>query len=98
MPLAGRMVIQSRAHGYEDVQLEVMNMLITEWKMEDALAVRYEEGMEDGLERGIEKGIERGRDEGREDIARNALAKGVPLELIHDITGLDMDTIKNLSS
>ena len=68
--------------GHEDAELEVMNMLITEWKMEDALAVRYEEGMEDG----------------KEDIARNALAKGIPVELIHDITGLDMDTIKNLST
>ena len=30
------------------------------------------------------------------EIARNALAKGVSLELIHDITGLDMENIKNL--
>ena len=56
-------------------------MLITEWKMEDALAVRYEEGME----------------RGREDTARRALAKGVSLELIHEITGLDMEAIKNLA-
>ena len=63
-------------------------MLITEWKMEDALAVRYEEGREEGREEGMERG--------REDTARNALAKGVPLELIHDITGLDIEIIKNL--
>ena len=61
---------------------EVMNMLITEWKMEDALAVRYEEGQEDE----------------RENIARNALAKGIPVELIHDITGLDIETIKTLQA
>jgi predicted transposase YdaD len=61
---------------------EVMNMLMTEWKMEDALAVRYEEG----------------REEGREEIARNALAKGVSVELIHSITGLDIEAIKNLSA
>ena len=60
---------------------EVMNMLITEWKMEDALAVRFEEGREDGLE----------------EVARNALANGLSLEIIHTITGLDMDTIKSLS-
>jgi hypothetical protein len=59
---------------------EVMNMLITEWKMEDALVVRYEEGKE----------------EGREEIARNALAKGIPVELIQAITGLDIEVIKNL--
>ena len=28
---------------------EVQNMLITEWNMDDALAVRYEEGMEEGM-------------------------------------------------
>ena len=73
---------------------EVMNMLITEWKMEDALAVRFEEGREEGWEEGREEGWE----EGRTDIVRNALAKGVPLELIHDITGLDIEKIKSLSA
>ena len=72
---------------------EVMNMLITEWKMEDALAVRFEEGREDGLE----KGREEGREDGLEEVARNALANGLSLEIIHTITGLDMDTIKSLS-
>ena len=57
-----------------------MNMLMTEWKMEDALMVRYEEGLEEGLEI----------------TARNALAKGVPLELICEITGLDMEMIEKL--
>jgi len=37
---------------------EVMNMLMTEWNWDDALAVRYEEGMEDGVEKGIKKGRE----------------------------------------
>ena len=33
-------------------------MLFTKFNMEDALAVRYEEGVEDGIEQGIEeKGI-----------------------------------------
>jgi hypothetical protein len=35
-------------------------------------------------------------EEGREEIARNALDKGIPVELIHDITGLDIETIKGL--
>jgi predicted transposase/invertase (TIGR01784 family) len=43
---------------------------------------------DDGLEKGLEKG--------REETARNALAKGLPMELIHEITGLDMETIKSL--
>ena len=49
-----------------------------------------------GLNYARHEGEERGRILGREEIARKALAKGIPLELIHDITGLDLDSIKNL--
>jgi hypothetical protein len=59
---------------------EVMNMLMTEWNWDDALAVRFEEGREEGL---IET-------------ARKALASGATAEFVHNITGLDMETIQNL--
>jgi hypothetical protein len=45
-----------------------------------------EKGMEKGLERGVEK------------VARSALAKGMSLKMICDITGLDMETLKNLAA
>jgi len=61
---------------------EVLNMLYTEWNMDDALAVAREEG---GEERDIA-------------IARNALAEGLSPEFIHKITGLDMKTIIELKS
>ena len=81
-----------------------MNMLILDWNMEDALAVRYEEGIEKGIEEGIEKGIEKGIEEGIkegiekgiETTARNALAKGFLPDAVSDITGLDIETIKKL--
>ena len=60
-------------------------MLITEWNLEDAKAVWYEEG------------LEKGREEGMETAARNALAKGLPVEMIHEITGLDIEAIKRLA-
>ena len=44
---------------------------------------------DDGLAKGIEKG--------REETARNALAKGMPLELVQDITGIDAETLKSLA-
>jgi predicted transposase/invertase (TIGR01784 family) len=69
---------------------EVMNMLLTEWNMEDALAVRFEEGME--------KGIEEGWSKGRIEIARNALIQGMPLEIISAITGLELAAIKELAA
>jgi predicted transposase/invertase (TIGR01784 family) len=59
---------------------EVLNMLYKEWNMDDALAVRYEEGQE----------------EAKESIARNLLAKGSSPEFVSDITGLDIETIENL--
>jgi len=65
---------------------EVFNMLLTEWNWDDALEVRFEEGWE------------RGRGERDLELACNALAKGYSLEQIHDITGLDIETIKRLQS
>jgi len=63
-------------------------MLYMEWDQEEALAVRYEEGIEQGIEQGIGQGLEK--------TARNALAEGVPVELVQKITGLDLETIKAL--
>ena len=68
-------------------------MLITEWNTDDALTVRFEEGLEEGFE----KGREEGREEGMEIAAKNALVKGLPIEVIHDITGLDIEAIKRLA-
>ncbi|MCL2601819.1 MAG: Rpn family recombination-promoting nuclease/putative transposase [Treponema sp.] len=63
---------------------EVFNMLLSEWSLDDAIAVSREEGREEGREDGLEIS------------ARNALAKGYPLEVIHDITGLNIETIERL--
>ena len=71
---------------------EVINMLMHEWNMDTALAVRYEEGMEEGMERGIEQGIEQGVG----DVARRLKAMGIPAEQINAATGLDIETIENL--
>jgi len=75
---------------------EVLNMLFTEWNWDDALAVAREEGKEDGLEEGREEGREEGLEAAKVNIARNLLAKGSTLEFVHDITGLDMETIEGL--
>ena len=79
---------------------EVVNMLLT-LTTEDAIAYAREEGLEEGLEVGLEKGREEGKEEGQEvatfAIARNALAEGLPPEFVQKITGLDMETITNLS-
>jgi len=49
---------------------------------------------------GLEDAREEGRDEGQEaatlGIARNALAEGLPIEVVQKITGLELETIKQL--
>jgi predicted transposase/invertase (TIGR01784 family) len=50
-----------------------------------AMAYARDEGREEGLEKG------------REEIARKALAKGIPLETVGEITGLDIETIRNFT-
>jgi predicted transposase/invertase (TIGR01784 family) len=64
------------------------------------LEVVREEAFEDGLEKGLEKGREEGNAEGAErallSTARNALAKGIPVETVQEITGLDMVVIESL--
>jgi len=73
---------------------EVLNMLLTEWNIEDARKVWVEEAREDGLAEGLAKG----HAESHKEIARNLLAKGSTSEFVQEITGLDMETIQSLKS
>jgi predicted transposase YdaD len=59
-----------------------MGMLTTEWKLDEALAVQYKEG----------------REERETEIAKNALAEGLPVEVIRKITGLDQATLTQLAA
>jgi hypothetical protein len=69
---------------------EVLNMLLTEWKLEEALVVEREEGREEGWEKG--------REETKREDARNFLALGVSPATVAKATGLDMETIMGLST
>jgi hypothetical protein len=57
---------------------EVVNMLMTEWKLEDALVVEREEG----------------REEGREETVRNLLDFGMSLEQISRVLKIPLDTVR----
>jgi len=68
------------------------------------------EGLTEGHEKGLAEGLEEGRTQGRHEgltegmaiekieVAKNALAKGLSIEMIHEITGLDIETIRCLNS
>ena len=78
-------------------------MLFTQFNMDDALAVRYEEGVEDGIERGraegLEAGLTKGKAEGRaEDILELLGELGpVPEKMREKICGItDLKVLGNL--
>jgi predicted transposase/invertase (TIGR01784 family) len=62
----------------------------------DAIYTAAEKGREEGREEGIGIGIEKGREEGKLEIAKNLLIKGLSIDLIHETTGLDTQTIQSL--
>jgi flagellar biosynthesis/type III secretory pathway protein FliH len=68
-------------------------MLFAEWKDEEALEYRYNEGRNKGFTEGRTEGLNKGRNED----ARRAIAKGLSLDLVSDITGLPIDTLRGLA-
>ena len=65
---------------FEENGSEVVNMLLEEWSLDDALVVEREEGREEGILA----------------IARKALEEGIPVEQIQKITGLSCEIIEQL--
>ena len=70
---------------------EVLNMILTEWNTEDAIAFAREEGKEMGREEGLQKGEEKGRIEEKFVIAHNLKAAGISADIILQTTGLNME-------
>jgi hypothetical protein len=65
---------------------EVMNMLLSEWKLEEAQQVWLEEGIEQGVERGIEQG--------HIEAAKAMFAEGDGLDKISRVTRIPVDRLK----
>jgi flagellar basal body-associated protein FliL len=65
---------------------EVRNMLFTEFNMDTALRIRFNEGMEQGIEQGLEQS------------AKALLAKGFSVSDVVDIIGLDEKTVRKLKA
>ena len=62
-------------------------MLFTQFNMDDALEVRYEEGVEDGMERGLEQGRRQGLTQGLEQGLEQGRTQGERRLLIHLVCG-----------
>jgi hypothetical protein len=82
-----------RAEGREEGLVEGREEGLTEGRVEGRV-----EGLVEGLEKGLTEGQEVGREAAKKEDARNALVKGFTPEIISEITGLDVETIRQLSA
>jgi predicted transposase YdaD len=75
---------------------EVMNMLITEFDVEEYYKVGREEGREEGLEKGREEGLEKGAEIARRENAGRMKTEGFDTAMISKVTGLSGEEIEKL--
>ena len=83
---------------------EVENMLFHKWNMDEALEVRYDEGVtvgvaigkEEGIAIGQTRGVAIGKEEGLLHTARNMKAKGFNTAVICEVTGLAEAEVEGL--
>ena len=79
---------------------EVLNMLMVEFNLEDALSVRMEEGIEKGIRigeaRGEARGIAQGAEQKTLELAGKLLALGMEAEQISEVTGLSVGQVMAL--
>lgn len=70
-------------------------------KVRDWTKAWEKEGLRKGIHRGRREGMEKGRQEGlRKALARTAMRmieKGMDLETISELTGLDIDKVRDMS-
>ena len=79
---------------FETHGTEVVNMLMTEWKLEEALVVEREEGREEGRQEGRQEGREKGREEDRQEVTKKLLDFGMSPEQISQALKLPIDRVK----
>lgn len=56
------------------------------------------EGMQEGMEVGKQIGLEKGKEVEKREVAKRMLAKGLEASLVAELTGLDLNDVKNLMS
>ncbi|MDR0503505.1 MAG: Rpn family recombination-promoting nuclease/putative transposase, partial [Treponema sp.] len=72
-------------------------MLLEQWKI-DGRAEGRAEGIAEGRAEGRYEGLAEGITEGKREVVKKALSKGISLEVVCEITGLDLETIQRLNS
>ncbi len=60
--------------------------------------IGQEQGLEQGIKQGLEQGTAKGQKAAKEQIAKNLLALGIPIEQISKATELSIEEIKEIST
>ena len=71
-------------------------MLMTEYDYDTDIAVQREEAYEDGLSKGLQQGISQGAYQEKLETAKILFHLGLSIEQISTVTGLSLETIKQL--
>ena len=75
-------------------RVRLMSELKYELDTQSKLVYAKQEAMKQGEKRGLRKGLK----ESRVEIAGNALTEGFSIEIVQKITGLDIETIRNIQA
>src|SRR5690625_2577638 len=62
-------------------------------RLDEAKVKAMQEGQQEGRQEGIQKGIQEGKQEEKEAIARRLLTKGMDVESIVEVTGLEKERV-----
>ena len=67
-------------------------------RIQENYDMTMETAIDEAREEGLEKGLERGRHEGQLELIRKMLSKGLPLEVVSDVTGLSSEELEAMLS
>lgn len=67
-------------------------------RIQENYDMTMETAIDEAREEGLEQGIERGRHEGQLELIRKMLSRGLPLEVVSDVTGLSVEELETLLS
>lgn len=88
---------------YKKRLLEVLKMTqIEQWIRQEGIKEGWQEGIKEGIKEGRQEGIKEGIKEGEMkkavETARAALKRGLPEDVVAEITGLDQETVRRLKA
>jgi predicted transposase/invertase (TIGR01784 family) len=70
--------------------------LLREYQMREMAMMDLRSATSYAKDEGRQEGEIKGRQEGKNEIAKNMLSRGLAIDFIHEITGLDTETIQSL--